>query len=513
MTAERPFDIWRSRLNALIDLADIQKDRYVRGDGDREVTLRALPALLANFGEQQFNFFYNGFYASDTAQLPAHMTEPPASDPPAPLSTGQVGAPLAEHVISDLVSRPDIHAEHALSVILDQLANDLTVIQRAFEQRLVARLQQRTAAKKQAQRRLFATLATADRLAWHAQKSVQSYLTQQHFAGPTTVLSYLNKAPNVRMIPYAPVALIGIPMTALGYASDETPWAKDFLAIPHEFAHHLYWYGRDIDDQSDQPDHIMLFLREKLEMQLLEEKSSLPDLMQNWWEEIFADVVGCLIGGPVVALGMIDLLTAERGSQLIIDDGTHPLPIVRPYIYTETLRQIGMASMAATLEAHWGARLAKFAYPLPEKMATDWEIVINRSAASGEANKTYTIRRQDIHFAVTKVIELVPKLLKPDVPRWSDGETELDQLYPKFDSWVRDSQADQPGIPELKEWHKSKQSPEFWQTKWRALAQDLHLPDPQLLESDKLPAQEWAKLLRFGGWTTEGPGSPRGQGG
>lgn len=492
MSSIDAFDIWRSRLDAIIKLAKVQQERYIgdmgeratevqqgqriRNQNDRENTLRSLPVLLARFGEQQFDFFARGFEAT--------------------------GGIILDKDLDDKC-RVDISAAHAFSVILDQLANDLTVIQRAFEQRIVARLVHRTAEKSKAQGQIFDTLSTADQLAWHAKEMVQPYLSKNHFAGQTTVLSYLNKAPNVRVIPYAPVALIGIPLTALGSLTGTPPWARDFLAIPHEFAHHLYWYGRDFPNHTDQLDSAIPFLRE----QLAQECKSL--IVQNWCEEIFADVVGCLIGGPVVALSMIDMVSAERGSQLLVDNGTHPLPILRPYIYTETLRQMGMKTMGEALERLWTERLKNFGYYSPDEAKATWQLISTNRPSNEEKGEPQTISMEELIPVIRKVIALLP--LSPEALnlRWSDDTTDLGTLYTAFNQKMVELKPLQGGeMDTLHDWHLSKQSQD-WPGQWQELVKNLRLLNGKFPATDKLDAEIWIKLLRFGGWTTEGPGSPR----
>jgi hypothetical protein len=85
---------------------------------------------------------------------------------------------------------------------------------------------------------VYDTLAVADGLAWSARQMFAHYLTNE-----TTVLTYLQPTANVRLMPYAPVAMIGVPITAVRYASlpkgeTDQQWrvnpSRDFLAIPHE---------------------------------------------------------------------------------------------------------------------------------------------------------------------------------------------------------------------------------------------------------------------------------------
>jgi hypothetical protein len=503
MLAEHPIDIWHQRLDAILKLAETLQNRYIVGKSDRETTIRELLFLLRKFGEQQFRFFEQGFNQAGNFKLQPH---------------------------EDCGGKVDISPTHVFSVIVDQLANDLMVIQRAFEQRIVARLSPSREDKRPAPQKVFNTLDTADRLAWSAQKMLEPYLPANRFAGRTTVLCYLNKAPNVRIIPYAPVALIGIPMTALGYQTGDPQWARDFLTIPHEFAHHVYWYGRDFKNHLDQPVGEIPFLRVQLEQKV----QGLCPTVQNWHEEIFTDVLGCMIGGPVVALSMIDLLVAERGNQLTIDDGTHPLPLLRPYIYTATLRQMNMDVIADTLEKYWSERLEKLGYPPPSGVAENCHFSITTNSSVGERAETRTVPFGDVMQVITAVMALLSLSPTQTTPRWSDGGTALDKLYTIFDNDLpRLLESDKlvrlfesGKLDTLHGWHSAGSTqtgqaqrqeavppPDDWQKWWEGLVRNYQLLDGGLPGSGELCAEQWVKLLRFGGWTTEGPGSPRGQGG
>ena len=155
--------IWRERGDALFATIDHQLTTMHTGRDvvSRQSTLAALLSALKSFGQSQLTFFTDGF--GDEAKV---RLEPSTIYPP----------------------------EYALRTTVDQIAYDLDVIQRAYQQRLPA---QSTPAMREA-------LAKADYLAYKAlQPAIEGELVND-----VTVVTYFQKAINVRIIPYAPVALL-----------------------------------------------------------------------------------------------------------------------------------------------------------------------------------------------------------------------------------------------------------------------------------------------------------------
>ena len=82
------------------------------------------------------------------------------------------------------------------------------------------------------QQAIFFTLEDVDKLTYAGLKMLRPYLsTEETF----TVLTYFRRSANVRVLPYAPVALIGVPLTGIGL-STEGGVSTDLLAIPHRWA-------------------------------------------------------------------------------------------------------------------------------------------------------------------------------------------------------------------------------------------------------------------------------------
>lgn len=218
---------------------------------------------------------------------------------------------------------------HILQTILDQIICDLEVIQRARDQRQALSTSD--------------LLSLTDKVAMRALQPAEELLSAQKTA-PTTVLTYVQKSPGIRVIPYAKVALIGVPLTCMSVS-------RDFMAIPHEVGHYLYWHGRSQEHSKGYP-------KKRIWEQLMDLFKDRPELgrCSAWREEIFADVYGCLVAGPVAALSCQDQQLEYSGIAFMEDDGEHPTPALRPYTYLWALEKMGWSALiCAALEQKWNS--------------------------------------------------------------------------------------------------------------------------------------------------------------
>ena len=277
--------VWEKRWQALEKTMERMSKRYGRLPNP---TYKAVVECLKAFGASQFQFFNNGF---------------------------QQGR---------LVPSMEYPAEYTLRTTLDQVGDDLSLIERAVDQRAHG-----SAAMKE-------TLDKADRLAQEAiNLAVEGGLLNGH---KPTVITYFNKSAEVRMIPYAPVALVGVPFTAMAVA-------QDFLAIPHEVGHYVYRHTLGLAAELD----ALMPLQ--------------PAYQRPWMEEIFADVYGCLVAGPVMGLDFQDLFLDDSLEDFVGDDGDHPVEALRPDLYTSVLTELGFPVAAEALNQRWAERLVKRGSP------------------------------------------------------------------------------------------------------------------------------------------------------
>ncbi|MFT7584189.1 MAG: hypothetical protein ACI9EW_000604 [Cellvibrionaceae bacterium] len=117
--------------------------------------------------------------------------------------------------------------------------------------------------------------------------------------------------------------------------------AYELMAIPHEVGHFVYHHGKIGKTEVTVADWTADLVNKKAK----------KHPYHHWYEELFADVYGCIVAGPLAAMGMQTLLAAESQSGLSHDDGEHPAAMFRPFIYSEILRQL-TKSKHKNLEPH-----------------------------------------------------------------------------------------------------------------------------------------------------------------
>jgi|GEM_PF-2502920 len=194
--------------------------------------------------------------------------------------------------------------EYAIALGLHQIGCDMEVLEQAAQQRLGHPTLTRISAWK--------TLYQADVMARGIIEIAKPKFPQE-LAG-TTALVYFQKSPRFHGMPYAPLALTAIPYSAIRQP-------QDLLATPHELGHYVYQSLKNTGKLSD--------------LRVLAEHS----WVGNWTEEIFADVFGYLVGGPMVSESLQELLLRHSYTSFATANfhDTHPTPILRPFIYNLTL--------------------------------------------------------------------------------------------------------------------------------------------------------------------------------
>ncbi len=332
--------LWQERLHSLWSLATLLQKRFIlsnseiasnlnKGDPNESI-IDFMLEELQSFGDYVFWLLEDGF-------------------------GDQIILEIKETDSDDL--HPPITRAFALRRVHDQIASDLAVLHTALEQRIISKFNGQEMVKN--------AFYKADRLAAHTRESLAHYLDPS-----TQTLTYFHKYPNVQVVPYAPAAIIGIPSAILS-ATNNT---RDWLAIPHEFAHHLYWFGevplptgndgtqgpgaywqsRKVDPGAIGNGERRLHrrLHEKLNKHFSE---GIPRWVLNWREEIFADVVGCMVGGPAAALAFQEMQIEHL--DLFEDNQTHPIPAMRPFIYSYTLDKLGNPA-GSKLHDSWAQRFS-----------------------------------------------------------------------------------------------------------------------------------------------------------
>lgn len=415
----------------------------------RKETIAVLRDTLKVFGQRFFNFFADGFGDQKEFRLePCH----------------------------------DYPVDYVYNTILKQSANDVEIIRRASMHRIYGSDNMKRA------------LAVGDALAMNALGPA----IRHGYVPNSTALTYFQKTAKIRLLPYAPIALVAIPDTA-------TFVERDYLATPHEVGHYIVWHGHHPDGK-------------RMRTKLLETVQDMPKYINYWLEEIFADVYGCLIGGPVMALDFQDIMLDNKLAHFLSGDGIHPVGCVRPYIYTTVLREIGFPIAAQKLEERWSY----------------WLTLRENPTSYKPKGETEAIALTDIRKNMDTVIERILAVLEPIVQEyknnhalmWSQEISEdadllqlegSDQttgpLYGKFIEYIEKQvpKAIEPDFPELV--YDPNDAKRYGVQNGSLTAvrpigitglwlDTLIMPDGTQTE---IPKAVWAKVLAADGWTSKGP--------
>jgi hypothetical protein len=296
------------------------------------------------------------------------------------------------------------------------------------------------------------------------------------------------------MIPYYPVALIGVPFSSIG-------WTSDLCAIPHELGHVVYHASENVKDSAGRG-----IVTERVQTQRLPRGGRYPvvpngpEISSNWYdpwlEEIFADVYGCIVAGPYIAHHFINLSKGWKGSELVANPGSHPSPLIRPYVYIEALKKLdslfpglNLSSGAiANLTATWNTFVSRH----DEVQLADgakWSANAAAAAIEEAVDDIFSTRV----FPALSHLSLNPQANgTSDIAPWPDRST-----------WSSVTNDVMPDI--VVTTANSVPSDELPKTLTPATAQQLikgWLPN---VIAGVLPASEWRKMLSFGGWLDKGP--------
>ncbi len=336
-------DQWES-LRLLLGALD---ERYSLLSFYRKTTILHLIRSLQQFGQGQFHFFYDGF-ASHDSRVSAQFGELGYTSPFPGLNLSSEFGP-----------------ENVLAATIARISEDITTIQLAAEQRMwhvqIAG-ERRTLATTYAELLQVTDFLAADALWLPPDRTGMLNSVGLHSEpGPApdpdpdvvdppedfdgdfqvnTVLTYLTHSLHVRVYPYARVAVVGVPYTCF---TD----VKGFLAIPHELGHYRFWYSkpRQILGADGVTRTMYANIREEaFGFEPIDLKGA-----DRWIEEIFADVYGAIIGGPLAALDAIQR-ALQQPSHVFTDfdaDVPHPTPILRPLIYLKAIANYGSYDEAA----------------------------------------------------------------------------------------------------------------------------------------------------------------------
>ncbi|MDX1463746.1 MAG: hypothetical protein R3359_11865 [Marinirhabdus sp.] len=463
--------MWKEQWDGLLSYLDETNSYYesLVETVPRMETIQALTQCLRSFALEQFDFLYKGV-------LQNQLTE------------------------SD-----KFFFDYAFGVTLDQVGYDVSVIEQAANQRIRAH---QLGEGNPIQR----ALGVADQLAYNALDQAQPVNGNGMLREHTTVLTYFQKSPTIRVIPYAPIVLVAIPQSCITNQ-------RDFLAIPHEVGHYVYRHGRfKFGEGIDE------FLK------TLPQSLAAESVGRRWFEEIFADVYGTLVAGPVMGIDFQDLMLEYSVDKFNTDDDDHPVPNLRPHIYINVLAQDGIFSAwAEMLRENWMEYINRFSQKVEPKNREeisskfknekDGRLTTIESVVSTEISQleqaAYSTRSVDI--AVNIIRDTLLKDIKGGSWTIDLAQPAADEnaksLYGKFDDYVGNLPSVQ--IPELTvngQVLSVVQSPgKPFQLNRKPGETGLEKIDgtrkkrKELAREGKIPAEEWLRVIDGAGWATKGP--------
>jgi hypothetical protein len=133
------------------------------------------------------------------------------------------------------------------------------------------------------------------------------------------------------------------PLIQLPYHRLANPWTLG--AILHEVCHNLH---NDLGLARAVPREIG---RRLIEAGL---PPAVAAVWVRWNRETFADLAGLLLGGPAVALSLMDVIGRSPAAGVgYVRGGPHPTPYLRLFLSVEILRRMGFAEDAARVHRMW----------------------------------------------------------------------------------------------------------------------------------------------------------------
>lgn len=202
------------------------------------------------------------------------------------------------------------------------------------------------------------------------------------------VFTYFHKLFDIKRFVFSRTPLIGAPFSAL-----HSP--EDWLAIPHEAGHYLFWNGTETFKSFNQfyfalqtqfGEAINIAIQDRVKGRVFHHRGEVLQVWLNWLNEIFADVFGTLVAGPAYAWSMQTNLRAALSVRDLLhshEEAGHPDPFIRPFFHINVLREMAkgpdeelarlLNASADVLEMSWEASWPfdiKIKLPTPDSIGS-----------------------------------------------------------------------------------------------------------------------------------------------
>jgi hypothetical protein len=264
-----------------------------------------------------------------------------------------------ETVLQNYAQNRQISPLNLVREAFRSVASDYEIIQRAIVQR---RWVYNETTNTYYQSNQAEELLVTDKLAFKALTYFKHLLPPENQS--QAVITYFSDTTHIRRLPYTQqFLLLGVSYdrispanTQLDATSLHEPYFSSFelMAIPHEIGHYIYQNGKLSNGQS-----------------LLDLSQQFADhAYYRWCEELFADLYGCIVAGPLTVFSMQAFLTSGDIERAWRDDDEHPTPLVRSYILAEMLRVLNEIAptrypfkhVCAQLDDEWTNTLDSWSY-------------------------------------------------------------------------------------------------------------------------------------------------------
>ncbi len=235
---------------------------------------------------------------------------------------------------------------------------------------------------------------------------------------------YFDKSFHISRHPFQTNPLIGISLDRFRQTGE--------ASFAHELGHHVFWNNGEIDRHSARLEEIRekiayIFFHKSLPNVDLSNPNSTNNAIRalfeqyeiwtGWLEEVFADIFGTLILGPSFLKSVQDIIVREwirDTTELLIHDGEHPKPALRPYIALETLRYVAehsgesfkaaLVELTDLFEARWAERLWPAAKAQEEQSSQE---ISASTPHSGVGRDQSLVSLEDLRSQVAPMVRMV----------------------------------------------------------------------------------------------------------